>query len=156
MKTALRPFLISTILLRVLAYQALVHVRHRRHPPTSHIAHARFEAGAPHAAARHACRAGQDSGFEITRFPLGMGLLDTLRRQASPSWRGCQWPQGSRFMVILPPILRASAIGVLFWVPVAAGLATVTIIGRQPDGDPAAERQAAAGLLRAWPTSATC
>ena len=54
-------------------------------------------------------------------------------------------------MVMFRLYLEGIGESALMWVPLAGGLAAITIVGRQPDGDPPAEHQAHARVLRRGP-----
>lgn len=69
-------------------------------------------------------------GFKIAAFPFHMWVPDTYEAASTPfvAWLSVA-PKAAGFVVIFRLYLEGMGDRVLFWVPVAAGLATVTIIG---------------------------
>ena len=69
-------------------------------------------------------------GFKIAAFPFHMWVPDTYEAASTPfvAWLSVA-PKAAGFIVIFRLYLEGLGDRVLFWVPVAAGLATVTIIG---------------------------
>jgi NADH-quinone oxidoreductase subunit N len=69
-------------------------------------------------------------GFKIAAFPFHMWVPDTYEAASTPfvAWLSVA-PKAAGFVVIFRLYLEGMGDRVLFWVPAAAGLATVTIIG---------------------------
>jgi len=69
-------------------------------------------------------------GFKIAAFPFHMWVPDTYEAASTPfvAWLSVA-PKAAGFIVIFRLYLEGMGDRVLFWVPAAAGLATVTIIG---------------------------
>jgi NADH-quinone oxidoreductase subunit N len=69
-------------------------------------------------------------GFKIAAFPFHMWVPDTYEAASTPfvAWLSVA-PKAAGFIVIFRLYLEGVGDRVLFWVPAAAGLATVTIIG---------------------------
>jgi NADH-quinone oxidoreductase subunit N len=69
-------------------------------------------------------------GFKIAAFPFHMWVPDTYEAASTPfvAWLSVA-PKVAGFVVIFRLYLEGVGDRVLFWVPAAAGLATVTIIG---------------------------
>jgi NADH-quinone oxidoreductase subunit N len=69
-------------------------------------------------------------GFKIAAFPFHMWVPDTYEAASTPfvAWLSVA-PKAAGFVVIFRLYLEGLGDRVLFWVPAAAGLATVTIIG---------------------------
>ena len=69
-------------------------------------------------------------GFKIAAFPFHMWVPDTYEAASTPfvAWLSVA-PKAAGFVVIFRLYLEGVGDRVLFWVPAAAGLATVTIIG---------------------------
>ncbi|HEY7040549.1 MAG TPA: NADH-quinone oxidoreductase subunit N [Methylomirabilota bacterium] len=69
-------------------------------------------------------------GFKIAAFPFHMWVPDTYEAASTPfvAWLSVA-PKAAGFIVIFRLYLEGLGDRVLFWVPAAAGLATVTIIG---------------------------
>ena len=88
-------------------------------------------------------------GFKIAAFPFHMWVPDTYEAASTPfvAWLSVA-PKAAGFIVDLPALSRGRRRGRrCVWVPVVAGVAGADDRRGQPDGDPAAERQAAARLL---------
>jgi len=69
-------------------------------------------------------------GFKIAAFPFHMWVPDTYEAASTPfvAWLSVA-PKAAGFVVIFRLYLEGMGDRVLFWVPAAAGLATVTVIG---------------------------
>jgi NADH-quinone oxidoreductase subunit N len=69
-------------------------------------------------------------GFKIAAFPFHMWVPDTYEAASTPfvAWLSVA-PKAAGFVVIFRLYLEGMGDRVLYWVPAAAGLATVTIIG---------------------------
>jgi NADH-quinone oxidoreductase subunit N len=69
-------------------------------------------------------------GFKIAAFPFHMWVPDTYEAASTPfvAWLSVA-PKAAGFMVIFRLYLEGVGDRVILWVPLAAGLATVTIIG---------------------------
>jgi NADH-quinone oxidoreductase subunit N len=69
-------------------------------------------------------------GFKIAAFPFHMWVPDTYEAASTPfvAWLSVA-PKAAGFVVIFRLYLEGMGDHALFWVPAAAGLATVTIIG---------------------------
>jgi NADH-quinone oxidoreductase subunit N len=69
-------------------------------------------------------------GFKIAAFPFHMWVPDTYEAASTPfvAWLSVA-PKAAGFIVIFRLYLEGMGDRVLFWVPVATGLAAVTIIG---------------------------
>jgi NADH-quinone oxidoreductase subunit N len=69
-------------------------------------------------------------GFKIAAFPFHMWVPDTYEAASTPfvAWLSVA-PKAAGFMVIFRLYLEGMGDRVVLWVPLAAGLATVTIIG---------------------------
>jgi NADH-quinone oxidoreductase subunit N len=69
-------------------------------------------------------------GFKIAAFPFHMWVPDTYEAASTPfvAWLSVA-PKAAGFVVIFRLYLEGMGDRVLFWVPAAAGLATVTIVG---------------------------
>jgi NADH-quinone oxidoreductase subunit N len=69
-------------------------------------------------------------GFKIAAFPFHMWVPDTYEAASTPfvAWLSVA-PKAAGFMVIFRLYLEGVGDRVMLWVPLAAGLATVTIIG---------------------------
>ena len=96
-------------------------------------------------------------GFKIAAFPFHMWVPDTYEAASTPfvAWLSVA-PKAAGFVVIFRLYLEGVGEPVLLWVPAGRRARHADHHRGQPDGDPPAEHQAAARLLRASPTSATC
>ncbi len=88
-------------------------------------------------------------GFKIAAVPFHMWVPDTYEAATTPfvAWLSVA-PKAAGFIVIFRLYLEGAGGAALVWVPLVAALAGPHHRGRQPDGDPADERQAHARVLR--------
>ncbi len=96
-------------------------------------------------------------GFKIAAVPFHMWVPDTYEAASTPfvAWLSVA-PKAAGFVAIFRLYVEGVGPDVLIWVPARRGHGQRHDRRRQPDGDSAAEHQAAARRTRASRTSAIC